>query len=85
MAVSAFRETEPVGVTEQPSFLNGAVSVDTTLMPRELLDALLGVERQLGRVRDGTRWGPRTSISTCCSTATRWSTSRGFGFLTRVS
>ena len=60
MAVSAFRETEPVGVTEQPSFLNGAVSVDTTLMPRELLDALLSVERQLGRVRDGTRWGPRT-------------------------
>jgi len=59
VAVSVFRETDPVGVTEQPSFLNGAVSVDTTLAPHELLDALLRVERHLGRVRDGTRWGPR--------------------------
>ena len=32
VAVSAFRETEPVGVAEQPSFLNGAVAVDTTLI-----------------------------------------------------
>ena len=60
MAVSVLRETDPVGVTEQPSFLNGAASIDTTLTPRELLDALLRVERQLGRVRDGARWGPRT-------------------------
>jgi 2-amino-4-hydroxy-6-hydroxymethyldihydropteridine diphosphokinase len=28
--------------------------------PHELLDRLLAVERELGRVRDGTRWGPRT-------------------------
>ena len=60
VAVSVLRETDPVGVTEQPSFLNGAASIDTTLTPRELLDALLRVERQLGRVRDGARWGPRT-------------------------
>jgi 2-amino-4-hydroxy-6-hydroxymethyldihydropteridine diphosphokinase len=60
VAVSVLRETDPVGVTEQPSFLNGAASIDTTLTPRELLDALLRVEQQLGRVRDGARWGPRT-------------------------
>ena len=59
-AVSAFRETDPVGVVDQPRFLNGVAAVDTTLSPGELLAALLRVERQLGRVRDGTRWGPRT-------------------------
>ena len=60
VAVSRFRETEPVGVRDQPRFLNGAAAVDTELPPRELLEVLLGIERELGRVRDGTRWGPRT-------------------------
>ena len=57
---SGFRETDPVGVVDQPRFLNGAVALDTELSPRELLEALLSIERRLGRVRDGTRWGPRT-------------------------
>ena len=59
IAVSEFRETDPVGVIDQPRFLNGAAAVETTLSTRELLDALLGIERALGRVR-GERWGPRT-------------------------
>jgi 2-amino-4-hydroxy-6-hydroxymethyldihydropteridine diphosphokinase len=57
-AVSQLRETEPVGVVEQPLFLNGAVALDTSLSPRELLERLLEIERGLGRVRD-VRWGPR--------------------------
>ena len=57
-AVSQLRETEPVGLVEQPPFLNGAVVVETSLPPRELLERLLEVERTLGRVRD-VRWGPR--------------------------
>jgi 2-amino-4-hydroxy-6-hydroxymethyldihydropteridine diphosphokinase len=60
LAVSAFRETEPVGFTDQPPFLNGAAVVETDLEPRALLDALLAVERELGRTRDGPRFGPRT-------------------------
>ena len=60
VAVSSFRETDPVGYLDQPRFLNGAVAVDTTLAPRELLDALLEVERSLGRTREGQRFGPRT-------------------------
>ena len=60
VAVSSLRETDPVGVVDQPRFLNGAVAVDTDRPPRELLTVLLGIERRLGRVRDGTRWGPRT-------------------------
>jgi 2-amino-4-hydroxy-6-hydroxymethyldihydropteridine diphosphokinase len=61
VAVSTLRETEPWGPVEQPSYLNGAAAVETELGPRELLDALLAVERRLGRVRrDEVRWGPRT-------------------------
>ncbi|HVM69416.1 MAG TPA: 2-amino-4-hydroxy-6-hydroxymethyldihydropteridine diphosphokinase [Gaiellaceae bacterium] len=59
-AVSELRETDPVGVEEQPRFLNGAARLATTLGPRELLQQLLEVERRLGRTRDGGRWGPRT-------------------------
>ena len=59
LAVSRLRETDPVGVVDQPPFLNGAVEVDTTRTPRELLDLLLEIERSLGRVRE-ERWGPRT-------------------------
>jgi 2-amino-4-hydroxy-6-hydroxymethyldihydropteridine diphosphokinase len=60
LAVSCLRETDPVGVEDQPRFLNGAAALETTLEPHALLDVLLRVERELGRVRDGTRWGPRT-------------------------
>ena len=59
VAVSALRETEPVGVVDQPPFLNGAAALETQLSARELLEALLAVERELGRER-GERWGPRT-------------------------
>jgi len=59
-AVSTFRETEPVGVVDQPRFLNAAAAIETTLEPRELLERLLAVERELGRDRSGEHWGPRT-------------------------
>jgi 2-amino-4-hydroxy-6-hydroxymethyldihydropteridine diphosphokinase len=59
LSVSELRETDPVGVVDQPVFLNGAAAVDTTLSARELLDTLLAIERSLGRVR-AERWGPRT-------------------------
>ena len=58
--VSAFRDTEPVGFVEQPRFLNAVARVESGLPPRVLLDRLLAVERALGRVRDGPRFGPRT-------------------------
>jgi 2-amino-4-hydroxy-6-hydroxymethyldihydropteridine diphosphokinase len=58
--VSTLRETEPVGKTDQPRFLNGAAEVETDLSPRGLLQRLLAVERELGRERSGEeRWGPR--------------------------
>ena len=60
VAVSALRETEPWGLADQPSFLNGAALVRTTLPPGELLDVMLEVERRLGRTRTDARYGPRT-------------------------
>jgi 2-amino-4-hydroxy-6-hydroxymethyldihydropteridine diphosphokinase len=58
---SSVRETDPVGLTDQPRFLNAVAEVDTELPPRELLERLLAIERMLGRDRAaGVRWGPRT-------------------------
>ena len=59
-AVSTLRETEPVGVGEQPPFLNGAVVLQTSLGARELLERLLAVEERFGRVRVPGEHGPRT-------------------------
>lgn len=60
VALSSFRETDPVGYVDQPRFLNGAAAIETTLSPQELLTTLLEVERELGRTRAGPRYGPRT-------------------------
>jgi 2-amino-4-hydroxy-6-hydroxymethyldihydropteridine diphosphokinase len=60
VAVSTLRETDPVGYLDQPRFLNGAAALETELAPHALLEALLDVERALGRVRGmGPRYGPR--------------------------
>lgn len=60
VAVSSFRETDPVGIVDQPRFVNAAAALETTLGPRELLESLLEVECGLGRDRSREeRWGPR--------------------------
>ena len=59
LAVSQLRESDPVGMVDQPRFLNGAARIDTSLPPRALLELLLRIEQSLGRVR-AERWGPRT-------------------------
>lgn len=52
--------TPPWGVTDQPSFINAAVEVTTTLPPHDLLARTEECERALGRVRARERrWGPR--------------------------
>lgn len=57
-AVSSFYETEPVEFIQQPWFLNIAVELQTELMPRQLLSALLKIEREMGRWRLQPK-GPR--------------------------
>jgi 2-amino-4-hydroxy-6-hydroxymethyldihydropteridine diphosphokinase len=62
ISVSPVYETEPWGVSDQARFLNAAALVETALAPLGLLDALLAIERDLGRDRSSQslRWGPRT-------------------------
>ncbi|HEY7118133.1 MAG TPA: 2-amino-4-hydroxy-6-hydroxymethyldihydropteridine diphosphokinase [Tepidisphaeraceae bacterium] len=47
------------GPVDSPAFLNAAAEVVTSLSPEALLEAMLAVERSLGRVRT-QKWGPRT-------------------------
>jgi 2-amino-4-hydroxy-6-hydroxymethyldihydropteridine diphosphokinase len=63
IAVSRLRETEalllPGDPTAQPRYLNAVIAVSTDLEPRAVLEQLLQIERELGRVRE-RRWAPRT-------------------------
>lgn len=52
-AVSSFYDTAPVGYTDQPNFLNGALLLETDLEPIELMRALLAIELAMGRIRTG--------------------------------
>ena len=57
-AISKYFETEPVGITDQPNFLNAVVILESDLPATELLSLLHGIEKAMGRKRD-LRWGPR--------------------------
>src|SRR5271170_6158831 len=50
--------TRPMGPRDQPDFVNAAVGLLTQFGAGDLLDALLDIERRMGRVRQ-ERWGPR--------------------------
>ena len=58
IAISKYFETEPVGVTEQPNFLNAVVILESELPGADLLAVLHGIEKAMGRERT-LRWGPR--------------------------
>jgi len=59
LAATAVEETAPLGGPPQGAYLNQMVLLETTLSPRELLEACLAIERALGRERR-EHWGPRT-------------------------
>lgn len=58
-SVSPVYRTAPWGRGGQPDFLNAVAGLETQRSPQALLAALLAIETDLGRVRDGERWGPR--------------------------
>ena len=58
MRVSSLYETAPIGKTDQNDFINAVALVETSLDPECLLKAILGVENNMGRVRN-FRWEPR--------------------------
>jgi 2-amino-4-hydroxy-6-hydroxymethyldihydropteridine diphosphokinase len=59
LRASSFHDTAPVGVGEQPTFLNAAAVGQTALSAPDLLDALFAIERRFGRTRP-YRGAPRT-------------------------
>ncbi|MGB5595202.1 MAG: 2-amino-4-hydroxy-6-hydroxymethyldihydropteridine diphosphokinase, partial [Crocosphaera sp.] len=55
---SPWYQTTPVG-PPQPDYLNGCAILETSLKPEKLLQTLLDIEQQFGRIRR-LKWGPRT-------------------------
>jgi 2-amino-4-hydroxy-6-hydroxymethyldihydropteridine diphosphokinase len=55
---SHYYETAAWGKTDQPSFLNQAIELETNMSPQSLLSELLRIEKQAGRERN-ERYGPR--------------------------
>ena len=53
LKVSSFFESAPLPVSSQPWFVNLAVSVKTDLTPHKLLNVLLSIEKEMGRIRGG--------------------------------
>ena len=59
-ACSSLYASAPVGLTNQPDFVNAACRVRTGFPARAFMQALLDIERQQGRVRGAAKGGPRT-------------------------
>ena len=57
--LSSLYETSPIGLTGGP-FLNAVARIETGLDPRKILEAILGVEAAMGRVRNYDGWEPRS-------------------------
>ena len=69
---SAVYETNPVGVLNQPKFLNLVAGIETTLTPEQLLGVLHALENAAGRRRPAKSAGGRDRlISICCFTKER--------------
>lgn len=58
--IASLYRTDPVGLMDQPDFLNTVLSGWTDSTPEKLLDSLQEIEYGHGRDRSGPRWGPRT-------------------------
>ena len=58
ISLSSIFETEAWGNTDQPSFFNQVMAIQTELKPRQLLRRILKIETQIGRIRE-EKYGPR--------------------------
>ena len=56
---SSFYKTSAWGKTDQPDFINQCIEIITPFPPKMLMQKILQVEKQLGRIRH-EKWGPRT-------------------------
>ncbi len=59
LKVSQWMQTQPIGITDQPIFFNGALMLETTLELKALNSKLKDIEDQMGRNRSRPKFGPR--------------------------
>lgn len=59
IARSSLYRSDPVGPPGQPDYCNAVCEIETALAPEALLDAVLAIEVDNGRTRDGIRWTAR--------------------------
>ena len=59
LKTSSFYETAPMGLVEQPSFINGVALLESADDAHWLLRQMLAIETALGRLRT-LKWGPRS-------------------------
>ena len=57
--VSQMIQTKPIGITDQPDYMNGAVRIRTKMDKKELSSYLKKLEDRLGRIRNQEKFGPR--------------------------
>jgi len=57
---SSFFKTEAWGVDRKTSFINSAIQVKTDLDPFQVMEELLGIEKEMGRSRNGEQYGRRS-------------------------
>lgn len=60
LAESDFVKTSPVGILDQPDFVNGAWLIETQLVCKDLQAALKLIENKCGRKITANKFGPRT-------------------------
>ena len=60
VALSPLYQSQPMGPSDQPDYINAVVAIDTDLAPLTLLDHTQQIEQNHGRTRKADRWGPRT-------------------------
>ena len=58
VGASRIYETEPIGFKDQPAYLNAVLKIETQMGARTLLNHLLALELEFGRIRK-EKWGPR--------------------------
>ena len=59
VAASPLYGSKPMGLPDQPDYVNAVAAILTRLEPEALMAALLAIELEQGRRRDGPKWGPR--------------------------
>ena len=59
LGISSFKTTKPIGIIDQPDFLNGVVLIETSSAMERVVKQLKHIEDLMGRDRSVPKFGPR--------------------------